>query len=99
MISLVFDGEIIHWRGPSPFHFVPVPEAECGVISDVAAAVSYGWGVIPVQGTIGETTFTTSLLPRNGGYLVPVKDAVRRAEHLSLGDIVTVQLAVSLERI
>jgi hypothetical protein len=52
--------------------------------------------MIPVTGRIGETTFTTSLWPRDGGYVVPVKDAVRRAEAVELDDVVTVVLTVAM---
>ena len=90
-MELEFAGEIIHWRGPSPFHFVPVPEDESELIRDVAKLVTYGWGVIPVRARIGVTAYTTSLFPKQGGYLVPVKDAVRRAESLAVGDEVVVR--------
>ena len=85
-MDLEFSGEIIHWRGPSPFHFVTVPEEQSAAIEAVASLVTYGWGVIPVQARIGETAFKTSLFPKGDMYLVPVKDAVRRAEDLTLGD-------------
>jgi hypothetical protein len=98
-IELVFDGEIIEWRGPAPYHFVAVPEDEAGVISDVKRALTYGWGCIPAQARIGDTDYRTSLFPRNGGYLVPVKDVVRRAEGLALGDDVTVRLTLDMSRV
>lgn len=85
-------GEIIHWRGPAPYHFVRVPDAPSDAIAAVAPLVSYGWGAIPVRARIGRTEFRTSLFPKDGGYLVPVKDAVRRAEGLALGDSVRVSL-------
>jgi len=91
-VDLEFEGEIIHWRGPSPFHFVPVPDEESAAIEAVSSLVTYGWGAIPVQARIGRTDFTTSLFPKGELYLVPVKDAVRRAEALTLGDNVTVRL-------
>lgn len=97
-LELEFDGEIIEWRGPAPFHFVPVPEDEAVIIAEVASAVTYGWGVIPVTAVIGATTYTTSLFPKNGGYLVPVKDAVRRAEGLLLGDDVTIRLVLDMSK-
>ncbi len=93
-MDLTFSGEIFHWRGPSPFHFVAVPEAQCRELSDTAQLLSYGWGCIPVRAEIGDTAFTTSLFPKNGGYLVPVKTVVRRAEGLDLGDVVQVRLTV-----
>ena len=93
-MELGFSGELLHWRGPSPYHFVAVPEAESADLDEVRSAVTYGWGVIPVVARIGGTTFTTSLIPKDGGYLVPVKDAVRKAEALEVGATCTVQLTV-----
>ncbi|MCB0997870.1 MAG: DUF1905 domain-containing protein [Acidimicrobiales bacterium] len=98
-MELEFAGEIIHWRGPSPFHFVPVPEDESELIRDVAKLVTYGWGVIPVRARIGVTAYTTSLFPKQGGYLVPVKDAVRRAESLAVGDEVVVRLTIDMSKV
>ena len=91
-VDLEFSGEIIHWRGPSPFHFVTVPDEESAAIEAVSSIVTYGWGAIPVRAQIGRTDFTTSLFPKGDLYLVPVKVAVRRAEQLVLGDEVRVRL-------
>jgi hypothetical protein len=54
-MDLEFSGEMWFWRGPAPFHFVTVPEAECGELHAVSALVSYGWGVIPAVVRIGKT--------------------------------------------
>jgi hypothetical protein len=91
-------GELWYWRGPSPYHFVTVGEPECTELRDVSSLVSYGWGMIPVTAAIGSTTWTTSLFPKDGGYVVPVKDAVRLAEDLDVGDVVTVHLTVTERR-
>jgi len=93
-MQLEFDGEIIHWRGPSPFYFIPVPDDESNAIKIIANQVTYGWGVIPVSVRIGNTDFTTSLFPKDGGYLVPVKVAVRKAENIDEGDTVSVTLDI-----
>ena len=95
-MDLEFSGEIWHWRGPSPFHFITVPAEESEVITEVAPRASYGWGAIPVSVRIGQTAFTTSIFPKDGGYIVPVKAAVRRDEGLSIGDEVTVRLHLNL---
>ena len=95
-MHLEFSGDVWFWRGPSPYHFVTVPDDESAEIESVAPVVSYGWGVIPVKARIGKTGWTTSLFPKNGGYLVPVKDVVRKAEGLDVGDTVTVQLDVDV---
>ena len=39
--------------------------------------MTYGWGMIPVQARIGATAWTTSLFPKDGSYLVPIKTRVR----------------------
>ncbi|GAB3845280.1 DUF1905 domain-containing protein [Micromonospora andamanensis] len=93
-MELEFAGEVWFWRGPSPFHFVTVPDQHCGQLAEVAGQVSYGWGMIPVAARIGGTRWTTSLFPRDGGYVVPVKDKVRRAEGIEVGDVVTILLIV-----
>jgi hypothetical protein len=93
-VELEFSGEVIYWRGPAPFHFVPVPEAESAAIKAVSSQVSYGWGVIPVLARIDDTEWETSLFPKDGRYLVPVKDLVREAEALDVGDTITVKLLV-----
>ena len=93
-MRFVFSGELIHWRGPSPFHFIALPPAEAAEIRMVANLVTYGWGVIPVEAVIDGVEFTTSLFPRDGGYLLPVKDRVRLVLGLDLGDVVEVELAV-----
>jgi hypothetical protein len=91
-----FRGEVWYWRGPSPFHFVTVPDEQCGGLEAASALVTYGWGMIPVTGRIGTTTFTTSLYPKDGGYIVPIKAAVRRAERIDVGDVVSVHLTVAV---
>jgi Domain of unknown function (DUF1905) len=93
-MRLEFSGEISYWRGPAPFYFVAVPSDGCREIRTIASAVTYGWGVIPVTVRIGGTVWTTSLFPKDGGYLVPIKDAVRRAEGLALGDEPTLALTI-----
>lgn len=98
MIEFEFNGEIIYWRGPSPFFFVPVPEEESRDIKAISNDVTYGWGVIPVTVRIGKTEFKTSLFPKGDRYLVPLKVVVRKAEKLEEGDDVTVRLYIDMER-
>lgn len=93
-MHLDFDGEILEWRGPAPYLFVALPPEQADDLAQIARDVTYGWGCIPAAGRIGDTDFTTSIFPRNGGYLVPVKVAVQRAEDVGLGDIIHVQLTI-----
>ncbi|MEU0436268.1 DUF1905 domain-containing protein [Streptomyces sp. NPDC006290] len=95
-MEFVFSGPVIEWRGPSPYYFVRVPDEESSDIREVAAMATYGWGVIPVEARIGEVAFRTSLFPKDSGYLLPLKVAVRRPSGLSPGDEVTVSMTVRL---
>nr|WP_269330288.1 DUF1905 domain-containing protein [Kineosporia babensis] len=85
---------MIEWRGPAPFHFLRVPEELCDDLRELAKDVTYGWGMVPVSVRIGTSTWETSLWPKDGGYLLPVKDRVRRHEQLELGDVVRLGLRV-----
>jgi len=91
-MNFKFSGEVIYWRGPSPFHFVAVPESASKKIKAEAARLTYGWGVIPATVKIGKTEFTTSLFPKNGGYLIPIKNVVRLPENIEVGDTVAITL-------
>lgn len=92
-MRLVVTGEVIEWRGPAPHHFVRLADDDG---ADLAAMpeLSYGWGCIKVTGMLGATTFTTSLIPKDGGYLLPLKAAVRRAEGVEVGDLVTAEIEI-----
>lgn len=91
---LEFEGKIFYWRGPAPFLFVAVPEEPSGALKAISSSVTYGWGVIPVHARIGKTEWKTSLFPKEGRYLVPIRMSVQKAENLDLGDSVVIQLEV-----
>jgi hypothetical protein len=95
-VNVDFSGELWFWKGPAPWYFVTVPARECVELAATAAMVTYGWGMIPVTARIGSTGWRTSLFPKDGRYLVPVKASVRRAEGIDDGDVVTVGLVVEL---
>jgi len=89
-----FAGELWYWRGPSPFHFVTVPSDASEVIKDISSAVTYGWGMIPVTVRLGTSEWATSLWPKDGAYIVPIKKRVQDAESLEIGDVVELRLTI-----
>ena len=95
-MHLEFSGEVWFWRGPSPYHFVTVPHEESAELKAASELVTYGWGMVPVEVRVGSTQWTTSLFPKDGGYVVPLKDQVRNAEQIDIGDTVTLRLAVDV---
>jgi hypothetical protein len=93
-MEFTFDSEIIYWRGPAPFFYAPLPADAAAEIRNASKLVSYGWGVIPVEATIGGVTFTTSLFPKDGTYLLPLKDAVRKPTCITAGDVIHIEMTV-----
>ena len=87
-----FTADVIEWRGPAPFVFAVVPEAAAETIGELASALTYGWGCIPVEAWLDGTRFTTSLFPKDGGYLLPIRVAVQRAQSVRVGGRVQVLL-------
>jgi hypothetical protein len=93
-MTIEFEGVIFHWRGPAPFLFVAIPEEPSLDLKAISARVTYGWGVIPVRARIGKTEWETSLFPKEGRYLVPIKKSVQQAEHLGEGDYVSIRIEI-----
>ncbi len=81
-MDIEFNGKVWTWRGPSPFFFVTVPEEQSRDLKAISNIVTYGWGMIPVRVRIGKTEWETSLWPKDGRYIVPLKDRVRKAENI-----------------
>ena len=95
-MDIEFDGEIWFWRGPAPWYFVTVPAKQSRDLKAIEGIVTYGWGMIPAVVWIGKTAWETSLFPKDGRYIVPIKASVRDAENLGEGDEVIVRLEIRL---
>jgi hypothetical protein len=88
-----FEGPVVEWRGPAPFYFVAIPEEDSEDIKVAAKGVEY-WGQVPVVARIGDLDFTTALFPRDGRYLLPLKDMVRTSVGIEVEQVVAVALRV-----
>ena len=95
-MNIEFTGNMWFWRGPAPWYFVTVPAKQCQDLKAIVESVTYGWGMIPAEVRIGKTAWETSLFPKDGRYLVPIKASVRKAEQLEEGDELHVRLEVRL---
>jgi hypothetical protein len=85
-------------KAPASWHFVTIE----GEVAEAIHALALmrrlengrkrGWGTINVRATIGETEWESSIFPAKdvGGWLLPIKAAVRKAEGLSVGDEIAV---------
>jgi Domain of unknown function (DUF1905) len=87
-------------EAPASWHFLTI-DGEAGdairataLMRRLEGGQKRGWGSIRVTATIGDTSWQTSVFPakESGGYLLPVKAAVRKSEGLAAGDEVAVRL-------
>ncbi len=95
-LELEFGGEIFQWRGPAPYYFVAVPEEQSLELKAVSSGISYYRGMIRVQARIGDTEWATSLWTKDGRYVLPIRDSVRKPRGLADGDTATIHLTVAL---
>lgn len=93
-MNFEFSGPIWFWKGPAPWYFVTVPEDLAEALKAISGNVTYGWGMIPATVRIGKSRWSTSLWPKDGSYIVPLKSNIRKAEGLDEGDLVTIELTV-----
>ena len=93
-----FEAELWIWdaRRADSWTFVTLPSDASEEIRDRDVGPRRGFGSLRVRVTIGGSSWTTSIFPdgARGGYVLPVKRAVRTSERLEAGDVaaVTVEL-------
>ncbi len=93
-----FKSTLIEWREPAPFLFAPVPKSVYEDIKSQSKHLSYGWGCIPIIVQINLTSTTSSLMPRNETYLVPIKMVLQKAENLGVNDCPLIQISIDRSR-
>ena len=87
------EGRVVEWRGPAPFYFLRIPQEESEDIKFAAQGLEY-WGQVRVVVRLDDTEFTTALFPKDGHYLVPLKDAVRKPLGIDVDQVLSVTLSV-----
>jgi len=92
-----YEFETALWVTPgSALHFISLPPADSDQILERAGSPGRGFGSVRVAVTIGGTHWKTSIFPdtARGTYVLPIKKAVRAAEGLTEGDLLTVSLEI-----
>lgn len=95
-------GPVMLWPGPGEtatkgaWYFLVI-DGETAQAIRASAVNAAAWGSVPVEATIGATTWRTSLFPSkaHGGWLLPLKAAVRKAEKLAEGTPAQAVLALA----
>lgn len=92
----VFEAPLWKWRDESAWHFVTLPFDVTDDIDEQHGHSAKGFGSLPVEVTVGRTTWRTSVFPskEEQSFLLPMKAAVRKAEGLVVGEPVSVRLRV-----
>lgn len=78
------------------WHFLTVEGEAAAEVRYASLGLTRGFGSVPVEVTIGKTHWRTSLFPSKsvGGFMLPLKASVRKAEGFAVGDTVEVTLAI-----
>ena len=95
-------GPVWLWQGSDgapakgSWYFLTI-DGETALAIRAAATNAAAWGSVYVEATIGGTTWRTSLFPSKqaGGWLLPLKAAVRKAEAILDGTAVEVRLTLA----
>lgn len=99
-----FTGPVWVWRGsgtgPPPkaaWYFITIDSDVAASISAATRGTTSGFGSVRIAATIGSTQWQTSLFPSkdSGGYLLPLKASVRKAQQLEGGSVATVTLTLA----
>ncbi len=87
-MSYKFRAKLWRWTGEAPASWVFVTLPVDVAFAIKCEAEKRAWGSVAVEARIGTTVWRTSLFPdkASGGYLLPVKAAMRKAEKLHDGD-------------
>jgi len=89
-------GPLWLWSGgQASWHFFTVPEEQCQEIRAQSLAHRGGFGSVKVEAQVNHITWRTSVFPqKSGGYILPVKAAVRRDAGIAAGDEIRVELEI-----
>ncbi|QDH35616.1 DUF1905 domain-containing protein [Porphyrobacter sp. YT40] len=98
----IVSGPVWLWQGSDgapakgSWYFLTIDGETAGSIR-ASAVNAAAWGSVYVEATIGGTTWRTSLFPSkaHGGWLLPLKAAVRKAEKIAEGSVVEAVLALA----
>lgn len=83
------------WQGDSPWHFITIEKGKAHDIKKSYHWPRRGFGAIPVNVTVGKTTWKTSVFPeKEGAYLLPIKKAVRISENIQIGQTINLTIEV-----
>ena len=93
-----FEGEVWFYNNPGAVYFVSLPKEMSAEILDLVGASLNPWGTVPVDATVGDYTWYSSMFPRKDRrcYDLPLNGKTRKHTGLKEGDMVTVTIDIPL---
>jgi hypothetical protein len=84
------------YSGSGAWYFVTIPAGISKEIKNRFGLSARGWGSLPVEVTVGQTRWITSVFPykKAGGYILPIKADVRKKEGIKGGATIGLRLRV-----
>jgi hypothetical protein len=94
--SFLFKAKIWLYEGAAAWHFVTLPSPLAKTIQEFFATYKKGWGSIPVQVTVSQANWKTSIFPdkKSQSYLLPLKSDVRKKLKVGVGDEIKVVIEI-----
>lgn len=86
----------IYEGAKAAWHLVMLPKGLSQELKMLFAGMEGGFGSLPVEVTVGRTTWRTSIFPesKEGAFLLLIKAAVRKKENIQAGDLVSFTLKI-----
>ena len=93
-----FECKVWFYNTPGTVYFVSLPSEMSEEILDLVGQSLNPWGTVPVDATIGEFTWASSMFPRKERkcYDLPLNAKVRKRVGLEAGSIISVRIEVPL---
>lgn len=96
-----FAGRVWVWQArsgdkPVRWFFVSIEDEPAARLRLASLGLTAGFGSLPVQASIGSTTWRTSIFPQRetGGWLLPLRADVRKRAGITEGSEIEVSLVV-----
>ncbi len=92
-----FEAKVWVYPGKAAWYFVTLPTEMATAINYFFSMEKRGWGSLPVEATIGSTTWKTSIFPdkKSNSYLLPLKAEVRKKEQMKDGSLISVAVKLT----
>lgn len=93
--------KVFKYPGMAGWFFASLPRAVAAEIKNGFGQKRRGWGAIPVDATIGQTAWKSSIFPdsKSGTYLLPLKLSIRKREGVKDGSVVALALRIDVQRL